>query len=185
MSDLLNCPFCGGEAELRWHNSDCYVVGCSKCAAEGPPVGTDNPSEVAAQWNTRAPAPSQPVQPEAAPVEPVAWALYFGPNAEFNEVEFAYPHKKPLTDADKAAGWTATPLYTHPPAAPTDALVEKVARLGHTCGDLIQHIDWLTSGLPKMLEDAALTDEEGLIGAAIDAANSARAALAAMQEAGR
>jgi hypothetical protein len=61
--------------------------------------------------------------------------------------------------------------------AEVDALRAEVERLRHIAGDLLQHIDWLTSGLPDMLENAALTDEEGLIGAAVDAANSARAAL--------
>jgi hypothetical protein len=61
--------------------------------------------------------------------------------------------------------------------AEADALRAEVERLRHISTDLLQHIDWLTSGLPAMLEDAALTDEEGLIGAAVDAANSARAAL--------
>ena len=56
-------------------------------------------------------------------------------------------------------------------------LRDRVAGLEHIASDLLQHIDWLTCGLPKMLEDAALTDEEGLIGAAVDAANSARALL--------
>ena len=54
---------------------------------------------------------------------------------------------------------------------------DRVAGLEHIASDLLQHIDWLTHGLPKMLEDAALKDEEGLIGAAVDAANSARALL--------
>lgn len=52
-----------------------------------------------------------------------------------------------------------------------------VAELVHTATDLLQHIDWLTKGLPDLLENAGLTDEDGLIGAAVDAANSARATL--------
>lgn len=44
--------------------------------------------------------------------EPTAWALYNSRNPEFNEVEFAYPHREPITEGDKRAGWTATPLYT-------------------------------------------------------------------------
>lgn len=54
---------------------------------------------------------------------------------------------------------------------------EQVRALAHMSGDLLQHIDWLTCRLPDMLEKAALTDEEGLIGAAVDAANAARAVL--------
>lgn len=51
----------------------------------------------------------------------------------------------------------------------------------HAAQDLLQHIDWLTCGLPEMLENAALTDEEGLIGAAVDAANSHRTLLSRMK----
>lgn len=49
--------------------------------------------------------------------EPTAWALYNSRNPEFNEVEFAYPHREPITEGDKRAGWTATPLYTLEAAA--------------------------------------------------------------------
>lgn len=42
---------------------------------------------------------------------------------------------------------------------------------------LVQHINWVTNGLPDLLEDACLTDEEGVINAAIAAATEARAAL--------
>lgn len=52
-----------------------------------------------------------------------------------------------------------------------------VERLRHIATDLLQHIDWLTKGLPALLESGGLADEEGLIGAAVDAAASARAAL--------
>lgn len=62
--------------------------------------------------------------------------------------------------------------------AETAALRERVAALSHVAADLLQHIDWLTNGLPDLLENAGLADEEGLIGAAVDAANSARATLA-------
>lgn len=62
------------------------------------------------------------------------------------------------------------------------ASAARVAELLHVAGDLLQHIDWLTNGLPAMLENAALTDEEGLIGAAVDAANSARALLVKHQQ---
>lgn len=62
-------------------------------------------------------------------------------------------------------------------AATIERLSREVEGLRHTAGDLVQHIDWLTSGLPKILDDGGLTDEQGLIGAAVDAAKSARAAL--------
>lgn len=45
-------------------------------------------------------------------LKPVAWALYYPHNPEHNEVEFAYTGREPLTEADKMAGWEATPLYS-------------------------------------------------------------------------
>lgn len=60
-------------------------------------------------------------------------------------------------------------------------LTAEVERLRHTATDLLQHVDWLTKGLPGILESGGLNDEEGLIGAAIDAANVARAALEPQQ----
>lgn len=59
--------------------------------------------------------------PPAAPVEPVAW-MYGRADTD--------PYL--TTDRNDAAarharsnGWPEVPLYAHPPAAPTDALVEK------------------------------------------------------------
>jgi hypothetical protein len=62
-------------------------------------------------------------------------------------------------------------------AARVAELEAEVSRLRHTATDMVQHVEWLTSGLPALLENDGLTDEEGLIGAATDAAKSARAAL--------
>jgi len=64
----------------------------------------------------------------------------------------------------------------HRHTATADAL-EAMREAQHMASDLLQHIDWLTNGLPAMLENGGLTDEEGLIGAAVDAANSGRVAL--------
>ena len=50
-------------------------------------------------------------------ITPVAWALYNSRNPEFNEVEFAYPCREPITEGDMKAGWTATPLFTREQAA--------------------------------------------------------------------
>ena len=66
-------------------------------------------------------------------------------------------------------------------AARAAELEAEVARLRHTVTDMVQHVEWLTSGLPGLLDEGGLTDEEGLIGAAIDAAKSARATLGKQQ----
>lgn len=50
-------------------------------------------------------------------ITPVAWALYSSRDPEFNEVEFAYPCREPITEGDMKAGWTATPLFTREQAA--------------------------------------------------------------------
>jgi Lar family restriction alleviation protein len=59
----------------------------------------------------------------------------------------------------------------------TAEALEAMREAQHMASDLLQHIDWLTNGLPAMLENGGLTDEEGLIGAAVDAANSGRVTL--------
>jgi hypothetical protein len=64
----------------------------------------------------------------------------------------------------------------HRHTATAEAL-EAMREAQHMASDLLQHIDWLTNGLPAMLENGGLTDEEGLIGAAVDAKNSGRTAL--------
>ena len=51
-------------------------------------------------------------------LEPVGYALHYPRNPEHNEIEYAYPDKPPLTDADKAAGWISTPLYALPEVKP-------------------------------------------------------------------
>lgn len=56
-------------------------------------------------------------------------------------------------------------------------LETKIKRLRGIGLHLVQHINWVTNGLPDLLEDACLTDEEGVINAAIAAATEARAAL--------
>lgn len=48
MTELLPCPFCGGEAELSY----CGWVSCHNCGCDGPYTG-DSPDEAAAAWNTR------------------------------------------------------------------------------------------------------------------------------------
>lgn len=77
------------------------------------------------------------------------------------------------TETEAIAAWNTR--------ATIEANRAEIARLRHVASDLLQHVDWLTCGLPEMLEKSALTDEEGLIGAAVDAANSARRVLTGEQ----
>jgi len=58
-----------------------------------------------------------------------------------------------------------------------EAQAAEIERLRGIGLHLVQHINWVTNGLPDLLEDACLTDEEGVINAAIAAATEARAAL--------
>ena len=48
MSDLLPCPFCGGQVALAWNKKE---VVCLKCEALGPFCDTE--AEAIAAWNTR------------------------------------------------------------------------------------------------------------------------------------
>lgn len=57
MSELLPCPFCGGEAELRhvsqlWEPRDNYWAACKCCHMSGKTYRTE--AEAIAAWNTRA-----------------------------------------------------------------------------------------------------------------------------------
>lgn len=115
--EVKPCPFCGGEADEHRDpgpTGELYVwVGCNDCDATSACVDERSmqpeESDAVTLWNTRA-------EPEAAPVEPVAF-LYT--DEEGGRVACVEQIEPPFE------GWTETPLYNHPLAAPTDALVEK------------------------------------------------------------
>ena len=51
MSELLACPFCGGEAELqRWHTKP--YVSCTQCGCSMPDTHQTEEQAIEA-WNTR------------------------------------------------------------------------------------------------------------------------------------
>lgn len=50
MSELLKCPFCGGEAET-WDGAGPWHVVCTKCGTIGSPCLSE--AEAIAAWNTR------------------------------------------------------------------------------------------------------------------------------------
>lgn len=52
MSDLLNCPFCGGEAEWKSGGPGCAWVSCKDCPAE---TGDGTIDRVKKSWNNRTP----------------------------------------------------------------------------------------------------------------------------------
>ena len=50
MSELLFCPFCGGEADT-WDGAGPWHVVCTKCGTVGSPCLTE--AEAIAAWNAR------------------------------------------------------------------------------------------------------------------------------------
>lgn len=52
--ELLQCPFCGGKPEYRWHSDpECWIE-CSECFAVGPNDRDTTTDQNVAAWNTRA-----------------------------------------------------------------------------------------------------------------------------------
>jgi hypothetical protein len=67
VSELLSCPFCGGEAgkgtvkysqitmkEQSWGQCEFYFINCTKCGANNQGiVGHKTPEKAETHWNTR------------------------------------------------------------------------------------------------------------------------------------
>lgn len=53
MSELRECPFCGGEAELMDGGTICFVY-CDSCKTTGCTFVSECASQAVAAWNTRA-----------------------------------------------------------------------------------------------------------------------------------
>lgn len=58
MPELLDCPFCGGKAELNEWPDETAMIVCTACEARGPMCedDDDNVALAIAAWNRRAPS---------------------------------------------------------------------------------------------------------------------------------
>lgn len=56
MSDLLPCPFCGGEAREEQSNRGDWFLRCSSCCSSGGHYRETDKAKAIAAWNCRAPA---------------------------------------------------------------------------------------------------------------------------------
>lgn len=112
--ELLPCPFCGAEVELRWDDVSGYggFVACATYDCPISPTGKHDKAAVIAAWNRResaaAPAP-QPVQGEA-----VAWGVrcQHGGN-----LWTALTNEADARRIATSCGDTAVPLYATQPHA--------------------------------------------------------------------
>jgi len=68
-SDLLFCPFCGGEAKRGETNDGGYFIECTQCQASSKcvyPQKTDPDPILKDAWNSRSDMPATAPQPERA-----------------------------------------------------------------------------------------------------------------------
>lgn len=169
--ELKPCPFCGQQPKI--YPANLYVEGDSWTAIECANCITNPPNTQSVVMVTHY-ADSGHFESAIA-----AWNQRITPATDSTELEARLRMHQSWRDShgelNDAPNEAADTLASY--RAEIAQLRDKLARANHTAADLLQHVDWLTCGLPDMLENAALTDEEGLIGAAIDAATSARQAL--------
>ena len=100
VTQLKPCPFCGTVPICDWRSASpiegpdegYWDITCCRAFAH-----EDTKAEAIAAWNTRHSAP-------AGEVEPVAWLVR-------HEMHGTEVTTQKCTDADKAYGWTETPLY--------------------------------------------------------------------------
>lgn len=78
MSEIKNCPFCGGVADI-WTRSAYSFVECEQCEAEGPPAA--EASDAIDAWNSRA----TPSGYALVPVEPTEEMLKLGSRAYWDK----------------------------------------------------------------------------------------------------
>ena len=72
-AELLPCPFCGGDAEMRGHKAPEFWVGCPAIGCKATTEGFGSQERAARAWNTRANQLAV-IGPDA--VEKVARAMY-------------------------------------------------------------------------------------------------------------
>ena len=69
MTDLLPCPFCGGEAKFTYHNGSwpdhCYNVECADWKCPSRSGGRSSEAYAAELWNTRSDAAVKAARREA------------------------------------------------------------------------------------------------------------------------
>lgn len=131
MTDLLPCPFCGGDATLK-HG---YWIECSVCGAGiNAPVKDISKRGVTALWNAR--HVRDPAQPSGA--REALDKLADKVSAKINQLEHyrdndcQLDHARTIAEgrisqANQILHWIAEAAVSHEPAAPAEAAGEAVA----------------------------------------------------------